>query len=149
MANVKISELTAKGAILESTDLLIISDYNGSTYDTKSATGANVKDFVTNIPFNTVTTDYTLVLTDKDKIVEVNSASAKNITIPPNASVAFPIGTQILICNYGAGLPSLVAGSGVTIRSKSGNLKLSAQYSAATIIKRDTNEWYLIGDLTA
>ena len=42
MANVKISDLTAKGAAIEKDDLLIISDYNGSTYDTKSVTGANI-----------------------------------------------------------------------------------------------------------
>lgn len=42
MANVKISELSAKGASIQKDDLLIISDYNGSTYDTKSVTGANI-----------------------------------------------------------------------------------------------------------
>mgnify|MGYP003342086371 CR=1 FL=1 len=42
MANVKISESSAKGASIEKDDLLIISDYNGSTYDTKSVTGANI-----------------------------------------------------------------------------------------------------------
>jgi len=51
MANKKISELTAKAAQIEDTDLLMISDYNGATYDTKSVTGANIRPFKT-IMFN-------------------------------------------------------------------------------------------------
>lgn len=51
MANKKISELTAKGSQIEDTDLLQISDYNGSTYDTKSVTGANIRPFYT-VMFN-------------------------------------------------------------------------------------------------
>ena len=128
MAEVRISELTAKGAVLESTDLLEVSDYNGTTYDSKSVTGANIKDFVTNISIDAKTTSYTLVLNDKDKLIEFNSSSAQNLTIPPNSSVAFPIGTQILFANYGSGLWSFVAGSGVTILSDGGKLTMNSQY---------------------
>jgi hypothetical protein len=42
MANKKISQLTPKGSALSSTDLLEVSVFNGSTYDTKSLTGANI-----------------------------------------------------------------------------------------------------------
>jgi len=47
MANKKISELTPKAAQLEDSDLVMVSDYNGSTYDTKSVTGANIRPFKT------------------------------------------------------------------------------------------------------
>jgi hypothetical protein len=47
MANKKISELTAKASQIEDTDLIMISDYNGATYDTKSVTGANIRPFTT------------------------------------------------------------------------------------------------------
>ena len=47
MANKKISELTAKAAQLEDSDLVMISDYNGATYDTKSVTGAEIRPFKT------------------------------------------------------------------------------------------------------
>ena len=77
----------------------------------------------------------------------MNVGSANNLTVPPNADVAFPVGTQILITQIGAGLTSVVAGSGVTIQSKGGNLDLGGQYSGATLIKRATNTWILIGDL--
>lgn len=51
MANKKISELTPKAAQLEDSDLVMVSDYNGSTYDTKSVTGANIRPYKT-IMFN-------------------------------------------------------------------------------------------------
>jgi hypothetical protein len=51
MANKKISEYTAKGQQLEDDDLILISDYNGASYDTKYVTGANIRPFKT-IIFN-------------------------------------------------------------------------------------------------
>ena len=42
MPNQKISNLTPKGSALVATDLLEVSVYNGTTYDTRSVTGANV-----------------------------------------------------------------------------------------------------------
>jgi len=96
---------------------------------------------------NRQTASYTLVLSDADKLVEMNVGSANNLTIPLNSSVAFSTGTQILLAQYGAGQTTIVATSGVTIRSNGAKLKLNAQYSGATLIKIDTNEWYLFGDI--
>ena len=98
---------------------------------------------------NRQTASYTLVLGDADKLVEIDDASANNLTIPPNADVEFPIGTQILVSQYGAGQTTLVAGSDVTLRSDLGKLKISSQYSGATLIKIATNEWYVFGSLAA
>lgn len=98
---------------------------------------------------NTQTASYTLVLGDAGKIVEMNNASANNLTIPPNASVAFPTKTRIDICSVGAGQTTIVAGSGVTIRSVNSRLKLTTQYSGGTLYKRDTNEWVLLGDISS
>jgi hypothetical protein len=44
MADVKISQLTAKAAKVESTDRIPIADYNGTTYDTKYVTGAEINE---------------------------------------------------------------------------------------------------------
>jgi hypothetical protein len=96
---------------------------------------------------NRQTASYTLVLGDADKLVEINNASANNLTVPLNSSVAYPTGTQILLAQYGAGQTTIVATSGVTVRSNGAKLKLNAQYSGATLIKIDTNEWYLFGDI--
>jgi len=101
------------------------------------------------ITANRQTASYTLVITDAYKIVEMNVASANNLTVPPNSSVAFATGTQILISQYGAGQTTVVAGSGVTVRSSGGKLKLSGQYSGGTLLKIGTNEWYLFGDITS
>lgn len=94
-------------------------------------------------------TSYTFVLADAGKVIEANNASAVTFTVPPNSSVAFPVGTRIDLTQYGAGQLTVAAGSGVTIRSADGNLKLSSQYSGASLYKRATNEWVLVGDLTS
>ena len=94
-------------------------------------------------------TTYTLALTDDGKVVEMNNASANTLTVPPNSSVAFPVGSQILVLQTGAGQTTLAAGVGVTVNSKDGNLKLSAQWCAATLIKRATDVWVVVGDLSA
>jgi hypothetical protein len=96
---------------------------------------------------NRQTASYTLVIGDADKLVEMNVGSANNLTVPLNSSVAFSTGTQILLAQYGAGQTTIVATSGVTIRSNGAKLKLNAQYSGATLIKIAENEWYLFGDI--
>lgn len=94
-------------------------------------------------------TSYTLVLTDAGKMVTMANASAITLTVPPNASVAFPVNTRIDLLQYGAGQVTVAAGSGVTIYSKASALKLSAQYAGATLWKKATNTWVLVGDITA
>ena len=101
------------------------------------------------ITTNRQTASYTLVLSDADKLVEMNVATANDLTIPLNSSVAFATGTQILLAQYGAGQTTVVATSGVTIRSNGGKLKLNVQYSGATLIKIGTDEWYLFGDIVS
>lgn len=98
--------------------------------------------------YNRQTTSYTLVLGDAGKIVEMNVAGTNNnLTVPPNSSVAFPIGTEIFVTQYGSGQTSFVAGSGVTIRSDAGKLTIANQYKGACLVKVGTDEWYLIGSL--
>jgi hypothetical protein len=94
-------------------------------------------------------TTYTLALTDRGKAVECSNASAVTVTIPPNSSVAFPTDTVIGLDQIGAGQITVAAGAGVTIQSRSSMVKLTGQYSGATLRKRSTNVWLLTGDLTA
>jgi hypothetical protein len=89
-----------------------------------------------------------LVLADASDLVEMNSGSANNLTVPLNSSVAFPIGTQINVLQVGAGQTTIVATGGVTINATPG-LKLRAQWSSATLIKRGTDTWVAVGDLSA
>lgn len=89
-------------------------------------------------------TTYTLALTDRGKVVEFTNAGAVALTVPTNASVAFPIGTIIGLLQYGAGQVT-ISGAGVTLRSASG-FKTAAQYSTVWLRKRATDEWVVTGD---
>jgi hypothetical protein len=111
--------------------------------------GATIGTSVINLATNAQTgTTYTSVLEDNNKIVEMNNASANTFTIPLNSSVAYPVGAQINILQTGAGQTTVAATSGVTVNATPG-LKLRAQWSSATLIKRATDTWVLIGDLSA
>jgi hypothetical protein len=98
------------------------------------------------LPTSAQSASYTLVLADKAKVVEMSVGSANNLTVPLNSSVAFPTGTQIHIVQTGSGQTTVVATGGVTINTAT-TLKLRAQWSAATLIKRAENTWVLVGDL--
>lgn len=113
-----------------------------------NASGAPISSTVAGINAQTVTA-YTVGLSDAGKLIEMNNAAANTVTIPPNSSVAFPIGTIINVTATGAGQTTLVAGSGVTLRSYGNKLKLTGQYSQAVLIKRSTDIWAVAGDLIA
>lgn len=92
-------------------------------------------------------TAYTFVLTDATRLTEANSASAQTYTVPPNSSVAFPIGTILEVYRHGSGTLTIAAGAGVTIRTPS-SLTARAQYSTIVLRKRATDEWVASGDLS-
>jgi hypothetical protein len=97
---------------------------------------------------NAQAASYTLVLADRNKLVEMGVGTANTLTVPPNSSADFPTGTHITVIQTGAGQCTVTAGAGVTINATPG-LKLRAQWSGATLIKRAANTWVLIGDLSA
>jgi hypothetical protein len=100
------------------------------------------------IVVNTQTASYTLVLSDAGKLIEMNVASANTLTVPLNASVAFPFSpsqTVINIRQYGAGTTTI--GGSATIRSQGDLLALAGPYAEATLTKRATDEWVLSGNL--
>ena len=71
------------------------------------------------------------------------------VTVPPNTSVAFAVGTQIDVIQGGAGKVTFAQGSGVTINSFNSFKSLIGRYAGATLIKRANDEWDLVGSLTA
>jgi hypothetical protein len=100
-------------------------------------------------PISAKTADYTLsALTERDALIEMNSASATTLTIPANSAVAFPVGTSIDVLRVGAGAVTISPAAGVTLNYTPGN-KLRAQWSGATIFKRSTDTWVVYGDLSA
>ena len=97
-------------------------------------------------------TTYTLVLADQGKYVEFTNSSAVTISIPTNASVAFPVGTSIDIIQEGAGQLTVQAvSSGTTEVLSTGATaaapKTRTRYSALTIKKVKTDSWRVIGDI--
>ena len=99
------------------------------------------------IEFSPQTASYTLEAADAGKLVEVSNPSANTLTVPPNSSVAFPTGTQIVVVQQGAGATTVTAGAGVTLRSKDSALAIDGQYASVALIKRATDEWYVTGAL--
>ena len=94
------------------------------------------------------TANYTLVISDEGKMIEFNSASNLTLTIPANSSVAFPVGTQILISRLGTGTVQVLITTD-TLYSVSSNRFLASRYSGATLVKTTSTTWYLFGDLSA
>lgn len=92
-------------------------------------------------------TSYTAGLGDANTYILFTNGSSITFTIPPNASVAFPVGTVIEMEQNGAGALSVAAGSGVTVNSRGADLTLAGQYAVAAVKKVATNTWTLTGDL--
>lgn len=90
---------------------------------------------------NIQTASYTPVLSDAFKTVKLNVASANNFTIPTNASVAFPVGTEIRVEQIGLGLTSFVASGGVTLNLSANTLSGAGQYVPMIARKVATDTW--------
>jgi hypothetical protein len=87
------------------------------------------------------TANYTLVASDAGKLITMSNTAARTITIPTNASVAFPTGTIIYVSNINTGAVTIAGASGVTVSSTSGDRVLRRQFSAGMCIKTGTNTW--------
>lgn len=94
-------------------------------------------------------TSYTTVLGDDGKLITLDNASAITLTIPPNGTVAYGIGTQLNLMQLGAGQVTISPGAGVTIRSAGSKLKTNAQYAVATCVKIASDTWVAVGNLAA
>jgi hypothetical protein len=110
--------------------------------------GTNLVGYL-NIPFNSQSADYTLVLADAGKSIfhPASDTNDRTFTIPANASVAYPIGTAISFMNMS---------NVVTIAITSDTMYLSgfgttgsrslAQFGAATAVKMTSTTWMISGN---
>ena len=98
------------------------------------------------LTINTYTASQTSLLADGGAYVRMNVATANTFTVPPNATVAHPVGSTITINQAGAGQTTMVAGAGVTLNSPE-TLKLRKRYSTVSITQVATDVWDVIGDL--
>lgn len=140
----KLSQITPAGSNPSTSDTLVGVTGGSDRLFTVGQLGATLS----LLPPNTQTgSSYTLALGDVGGIVEMNNAGANTCTIPPNSSVAFPVGTEVDIVQIGAGTTAVAAGSGVTILSglSGGGLSVPGQYSGVTLYQRASNTWVLLG----
>lgn len=112
----------------------------------KLATGAAQAGFRSVANQQTGTT-YTLGLSDLGGMVELSNTSPITVTVPLNSAVAFTIGDRIDLLQTNTGQVTVQGASGVTVNSESSKTKLNGRWAAATLIKRDTNTWVLIGNI--
>lgn len=97
---------------------------------------------------NQTGTTYAPTSTDENTMVTLSNAAAITVTMPSNGTSAVTIGAEIDFLWLGVGQPTFQAGSGATLNGTPG-LKLRAQYSACTVKKIATNDWIIVGDLSA
>lgn len=119
---------------------------------TQTFTNKTLTSPIQTIGTNSRTSSYTLALSDQSKIIEVNSSSATNVTVPGDANVNFPVGTYVVILQTGSGQITIDAQISinwiVTLNATPG-FKTRTQWSMVTLIKRAANTWVLAGDLVA
>lgn len=95
-------------------------------------------------------TAYTPELADIEKVIRFTGASAAVLTIAPDATVDFPIGSVITAARDGAGGVTIAAGAGVTINRDAGTIAaIATQYSLINLRKTAPNTWSLFGALAA
>lgn len=96
---------------------------------------------------NPQSTSYQLQISDANNIVRATGASATNITVPASTTVAWTPQDKIVVEWYGVGQPTIVAASGVTIRTGGGGtLTLSQRYESGTLEYVGADEWILHKD---
>jgi len=118
------------------------------------ASGSTISDGTTafsigylNVPQNAQSSNYTLALTDTGKHVYSTNSGTQTITIPTNASVAFPVGAAITIVNNGT-TSITISTTSITLyqagSTNTGNRTLATK-GVATLLKVDTNTWFING----
>jgi hypothetical protein len=91
---------------------------------------------------------YTLASGDENELIQLSGSSSYTISIPTDETFNFAIGTQINLLSTGTGVITIAAVTpGTTTVNATPGLKLRAQWSSATLIKRAANTWVAIGDL--
>jgi hypothetical protein len=96
--------------------------------------------------FDATTVD-TLKLTYASRMVRYNNVAKTKVYIPTDAAVAFPLGTIINIKMDGTGIVGILGCSGVVVQSELDSCYINNRHGWATVIKRASNKWDLLGSL--
>jgi len=95
---------------------------------------------------------YTPVLSDAFKVVTLSNAGTIAVTLPTNATVPYPVGTELHFEWEGVGQPTIsaVTPATTTIQSTAAtpaSPKLRIRYAACTAHKRGIDDWRVWGDI--
>ena len=129
------------------TDTLTNKTISGAS-NTLTVDGTNTVGFL-NIPQNSQSAAYTLVLADAGKHIfhPSTDANARTFTIPANSSVAYPIGTAITFINMTSQVVTIAITTDTMYLSSAGTTgsRSLAQYGSATAIKMTSTTWLISG----
>jgi hypothetical protein len=129
----------SEGMVSYLSDSNIVESYDGANWNPIDST-INVR--------TAGTANYTFNAGDAGDLLQFSTAGTVTLTVAPDSTYTFPTGTQINILNVGAGAVVTAGGAGVTLNGTPG-LRLRAQWSSATLIKRSSDTWVIIGDLSS
>jgi len=87
------------------------------------------------------TANYTLQLADTGRVVEFNATGPVTLTVPTEASVAFPIGAVVFVYNLTSQPVTIQGAAGVTVR----NAGAIGEFQEVSLRKRLVNQWVLTG----
>jgi hypothetical protein len=128
---------------IEGTALTLTTNQVGDAIEVVGSSIASVNRLVT---VSLLSNGFTLGLADAGGYKRILSANTTTVTVPTNAVVPFPIGTQVSIVQAGAGQVTVAPASGVVVNSPE-TTKLRKRFSGATLTKVAVDEWDMIGDI--
>jgi hypothetical protein len=116
-------------------------------------TSPTLTDAKINLGIDPETASYTAVLANNSQVVTMNVGSANTFSIPTDASVDFPVGSQLTVIQIGTGQTTIqaVTPATTTINSTGATAnqpRLRTRYSSATCIKLSANNWVVVGDIS-
>ena len=112
-------------------------------------TGPTGADAPTVTSISQKTANYTLVLADKSSLIEVSHTNLTVpvvVSVPTDATANFENGTTLTILRTNTGGVDIQGAPGVIVNSTP-TQSLRARWSSASLIKRSSNLWVLVGDL--
>lgn len=131
----------------ELTTLAALTETNGNViFASGGAWTSQPKGDVLTSSLQTKSADYTLALTDAGSYIRFNSTGNLAVTVPANATVAFPVDTEIMLVRAGSSVTLTVTEAGGVTVNSTGTLVFSSvgEIVAGTLKKVATNEWDLI-----
>ena len=94
-----------------------------------------------------LTTARTLALSDIGAYIKTGNAAATTITVPPNSTVSWPQGAEIVIIQSNTGTVTIAPGAGVTLNSLDSLTDLAGRNAVVTLKRVGTDSWDLFGAL--